>query len=80
VLHDDDNGGGQNNEDGAQVERRCVDGRNRQPRCTLNVREIDDAHGKCNDVARDYADENRDDGEKTAKCHRGKDGDRKGCD
>ncbi len=80
VLHNDDDGGRQDDEDRAQVELRRVDGWQRQPRRTFNVRQIDNSRTECDDVARDYADENRDDGEEAAERHRGKDGDGKGCD
>ena len=69
VLDDDDDGGGQDDEDRAQVELRRVDGRQGQPRRTFDVREIDDADGKCDHIACDHADENRDDGEESTECH-----------
>ena len=79
MLDDDDDGGRQDDEDGIQLEGRRVDGREGKPRRGGDVREIDDADGTGDEIARDDADEDGDDGEKAAKCHGGKDRDGERC-
>ena len=41
VLDDDDEGGRQNDEDGAEVELRRVEGRQGEPRCAFDERPVD---------------------------------------
>lgn len=75
VLDDDDERGGQDDEDGAEVELRRVERRQGEPRRALDKRPVDDAADGRDDVAADDADEDRDDGEEALEGDGGEDGD-----
>ena len=80
VLDDDDEGGRQNDEDGAEVELRRVEGRQSEPRCAFDERPVDDAAERGDDVAADDADEDRDDGEEALEGDGGEDRDGERCE
>ena len=80
VLDDDDEGGRQDDEDGAEVELRRVEGRQGKPRCAFDERPVDDAAERGDDVAADDADEDRDDGEEALEGDGGEDRDGERCE
>ena len=64
MLGDDDERGRQDDEDGTGLEDGMVERRQREPRRIFDEAPVDDAERRGDDVARDDADEDRDDGKK----------------
>ena len=75
MLDDDDDGSRQEYEDRARLEFWRVNGRDGEPRGAFDGREVDDARCIGDDVTRNDADEDGDDGEEAAKRDGGEDRD-----